>query len=534
MFKKSSKQDTIFIKRSKKPTKHNKMIINIIYIGGGIILGLISGFIASKHKKFVNLEKDKKTAEESIKRSENEAKEIFTTTNENIGKRKEFFIQLLKKREERIKKNEEALKNKEEFLKKRGERLKEISLFLTAKKEEIRSLQSGAQKKEQEIIEELTKKANTTVEKLKTELIDSYKIELKEDETERLAKVEESLKEEADKTAKKLIINTLQRLSSPTSVESRAITVEVPKDHIKGKIVGRNGQNIQELESLINVDIVFNDMPNTISISAFNLVDRRIAQKAIEKLVQAKGDITKDTIKRTLHDAEKEISEELYKIGETALKKMGIKTRDKEFCRVVGRLEYRTSYGQNIMKHSMEVGWVATMLGNEIGLNTEICKTAGFLHDLGKAIDQDPNVKDSHDFLTKELMGKYGFSPEEIHAAWTHHDNAKQETPEALIVKAADAVSASRPGARQESFERYIERIQTLERTAMSFEGIKNAFAISAGREVRVIADPEVLDDNKIKIVAKKLAEKIENEIAYPGKIKVNVIRKTKYTETAK
>ncbi|MEK7126903.1 MAG: Rnase Y domain-containing protein [Patescibacteria group bacterium] len=510
------------------------MIISIIYIGGGMVLGLVGGLIASKNKKFINLEKDRKTAEDSIRKSENEAEEIKNTTKENIEKRKEFFAQLLKRREERVKKNEDALKNKEEFIKKREERLKEAALFLTAKKEEIKNLQENARKKEQEITDQLTKKANVAAEKLKTELIESYKAELRESEAERLAKVEESLKEEADKTAKKIIVNTLQRLSSPTSVESRAVTIEVPRDQIKGKIVGRNGQNIQEFESLINVDVVFNDMPNVISISSFNLVDRRIAQRAMERLVQTRGDITKDTIKKALQDAIKETGEELYKIGETALKKMGIKAGDKEFCKIVGRLQYRTSYGQNIMKHSMEVGWVATMLGSEIGLNTETCKVAGFLHDLGKAIDQNPDVKDAHDFLTKELMEKYGFSHEEVHAAWTHHDNAKQETPEALIVKASDAVSASRPGARQESFERYIERIQALERTAMSFEGIKNAFAISAGREVRVIADPEVLDDNNIKEVAKKLAAKIEKEITYPGKIKVNIIRKTKYTETAK
>ena len=216
------------------------------------------------------------------------------------------------------------------------------------------------------------------------------------------------------------------------------------------------------------------------------------------------------------------------------MKKMGIKTENQELCRMVGRLQYRTSYGQNILKHAMEVGWVSAMLGNELGLDAKTCLVSGFLHDLGKAIDQEENVKDTHDLLTKELMEKFGFTEEEVHAAWTHHDAAKQETPEALIIKAADAVSASRPGARQESFEKYIERIKALEGTATSYKGVKSAFAISAGRELRVLVDSESIKDEALKKMADEMAKQIEENISYPGQIKVNVIRRTKHTEVAK
>jgi ribonuclease Y len=213
---------------------------------------------------------------------------------------------------------------------------------------------------------------------------------------------------------------------------------------------------------------------------------------------------------------------------------MGIEHKDQEFIRTVGRLQYRTSYGQNIMKHSMEVGWICRMLGAEIGLNERTCLIAGFLHDIGKAIDQDPNQKDCHDALTKEIMDKHGFSWEEVHAAWVHHDAEPQQTAEAFLVKAADAISAARPGARQESFEKYLERVQDIERTAIEFEGVKRAFAISAGREVRVVVDPDKMDDGSLPELARKVAKKIEEDITYPGKIKVNVIRRTKYTETSK
>jgi len=254
----------------------------------------------------------------------------------------------------------------------------------------------------------------------------------------------------------------------------------------------------------------------------------------MEKLVKYKGEISPDVVKKIMKEASKETDDELYELGKEGLKRMRIDHKDKDFIRTVGRLQYRTSYGQNIMAHSMEVGWVCRMLGSEIGLDDKTCLIAGFLHDVGKAIDQDPNVKDCHDFLSKEIMEKHSFTWEEVHAAWTHHDAIPQETPEALLVKAADAVSASRPGARQESFEKYIERMKDLERTAKEFDGVKRAFAISAGREVRVIVDSEKINDEGLYSLAKEMASRIEEEIVYPGKVKVNVIRKTKYTETAR
>lgn len=506
---------------------------NLIYITTGIIIGLLVSYVALKGKKFIDLEKDQEVAHEAIRKSKEEAEKIKNETTMNVENRANVFKQEFNKKKERLVKVEEALKNKEEFLKKREERNQEIKLKIATLNEELSTTQAAIKNAEKETLKKLSQKTGQDTETAKRNTLERYNKELEEENLEHIAKTEEWTRENAEKTAKTLIVNVLQRLSSPTSVESRAVTITVPRDNVKGKIVGKNGQNIKEFERLLDVDVVFNDLPDTISISAFMLVKRRIAQKAMEKLIQTRGDINKAVVENTIKNAEKETDEELYEIGKKALEQMGIKHADKEFSRIVGRLQYRTSYGQNIMKHSMEVGWVAAMLGSELGLDVATCKVGGFLHDLGKAIDQDPNIKDSHDRLSKEIMEKFKFSEKEIHAAWTHHDAIPQETPEAMIVKAADAISAGRPGARQESFDKYIERIRALEDAALGLEGVRSAFAISAGRELRVIVEPETVGDDKIQPLAKQLATKIESELTYPGQIKVNVIRRTKHVEIA-
>ena len=509
-------------------------LVNTLVIAGSLFVGLLISKEALKGKRFFDIEKDKKEAEALIKSGVEEAEKIKEETINNVQKRRDSITQESSVKEHRLKKIEDALNNKEALINKKEERINELKLKAVSLQEEVQGVEESIKRIDKDFIEKLSTKTGKSQGQLKEEILDKLEKDLKNENTEKLIRIEDGLKEDADKTARKVVINVLQRLCSPTSVETRAVTVVVPKDHIKGKIVGKDGRNIRAFEELLDVDVVFNDLPNTISISAFMLVKRRIAQKAMERLVNTKGNIDENVVKKTVEAAEKETDEELYEIGLKALKKIGIKHDNKEFCRVVGRLQYRTSYGQNIMKHSMEVGWVAAMIGSEIGLNIETCKVAGFLHDLGKAIDQDPSVKDAHDYLSKELMEKFGFSWEEVHAAWTHHDAIPQETAEALIVKAADAVSASRPGARQESFDKYIERIRALEETALSYDGVKRAFAISAGRELRVLVDPENVADSGLQDIATKVAGQIEEELAYPGQIKVNVIRRTKYTETAR
>jgi len=509
-------------------------MLNIGVLFVGIFVGAVLLLAVNKKNNKEDGVKKEKKAKELIEKAEEESMKIKKETTGYVEKRKESIKQSLLKKEQRSENLQRSLKQKEEFLNKKEGRVSNLKRTLTEEEGRLRASQEKRENSEKETLKKLTTKTGQNPVELKGQLLEQYKNELHRENEEKTIAAEEALKENAGKKAKKIITGVIQRMCSPTSVETRAVHVAVPRDHIKGKILGRDGRNIKVLEEALDVHIVFNDLPNTISLSAFQLVNRRIAKKTIEKLIKIRGDITPETIKKTIKAAEEEVDKELYEIGKKAAEKMGIKSNDNEFFRTVGRLKYRTSYGQNIMLHSMEVGWAAQMLASEIGLDKNVARVGGFLHDVGKAIDQDPNVKDAHDHLSKEIMEKHGFSWEEVHAAWTHHDAIPQETAEALIVKAADAISASRPGARQESFDKYIERMILLQETAKSFDGVKKAYALSAGREVRVFVDPEKVQDEKLKILAKHLAEKIEEEIIYPGKIKVNAIRRTKHTEIAK
>ncbi|MFH1534284.1 MAG: Rnase Y domain-containing protein [Nitrospirota bacterium] len=512
----------------------NSLLIYIFAGAGTIVLGFLSTFFLLKKKKFIDLEKKKEKSEQVINESEESAKKILTENAERVENFKKRLKEEIGKREERIEKIKQSLSNKEESINKKEQRLNEVKLKIASYKEEVQSKKNAAVRVKNEIQERLSKITGQSSETVKENILRRYKSEITEDGKKRESDALEALKEDAPKEARRILITSMQRLCSPTSVETRAVLIKVPRDDIKGKIVGKDGRNIIALEEELDAAIVFNDLPNTISISAFNLVIRRIAEKTIKKLINIRGGIDENVIKKTIKLAEKETDEELYEIGKKGLEKMGIQSKDQDFIRTVGRLQYRTSYGQNIMKHSMEVGWIATTLGSEIGLDLETCKTAGFLHDLGKAIDQDPDVKDAHDRLTKELMEKYGFPEKAIHAAWTHHDAESQETPEALIVKAADSVSGGRPGARQDSIERYIERMRAIDESVNSFEGVQKSYTMSAGREVRVYVNPDKITDKDIENMATNMAKAIEDNVVYPGKIKIKVIRRTKSLEIAK
>lgn len=509
-------------------------LLNILLVAVSITIGAGVGYGYLGKGKKIDVEKIKLEAGELIKKAKIEAEEAKIKNKESIERLKVRVEESIEMNTKLIGQIESALKNKELSLQKQEEKISQQKLRIAEIEEEISAKEEKTKKIEKDFIKLLAERSKKTEAEAKEEILKKYQGELDADKEKKLALVVEQTRENSPKIAQKIIINAIQRLCSPTSVEPRAVLVDVPRDIIKGKIVGKDAKNILYLEEILNVDIIFNDLPKTISISSFNLVDRRIVQKIITKLVDARGEINKTVIDKVIIDSKKEMDKELYEIGKKMVDKVGLRNLDEELIKIIGRLQYRTSYSQNIMRHSMEVGYLATMIASELGLDVNVCKVAGFLHDLGKAIDQDPNVQGSHDFLTKELMEKYKFSKEEIHAAWTHHESEKPSTPEALIIQAADALSASRPGARQESIEKYIERLQALERTASLFEGVKKAFAISAGREVRVIVDPELVDDAGTQLLANNIAKKIESDLSYPGKVKVNAIRKTKTIEIAK
>jgi len=511
----------------------NTVLLNILVLIVGGALSTTASLYLLNGKNLFNINKKEEQAKELINNSENESEKIKNEINDYVQKKEEEIEHYINRKEERIKKLEESLNKKEVIVQKKEDRVNGLKLKFTNEKNELSETKSSNLNLSKKVLEDLSLKVGISALDLKDEILEEEKNNLKILSDESLSKKEDVLKDNAERTAKRIIISTIQRLSSPTSVETRAVTINVPKDHIKGKIVGRAGVNILKFEELLMVDVVFNDLPNTISISAFNLVERRIAEVAMYKLVDYSKEITPKVVENIVKKASKETDEELYKLGKASLDSLGLNYESKDLVRTVGRLQYRTSYGQNIMRHSMEVAWVCRMLGAELGLDERTCLVAGFFHDIGKAVDQDPNIKDCHDVLTKEIMEKYGFSPDEVHAAWAHHDGEPQRTPEALLVKAADAISASRPGARQESFDKYLERIQDLEFTATSYDGVKRAFAISAGRELRVMVNPEKIADLNTVELAEQIAHQVEEEITYPGKIKINVIRRTKHIELA-
>ncbi len=508
--------------------------LNIILISIGLVTGGILGAIFAGKTK-INPENAKKSSEKLINSALGKARENIEKTKKQIEDMRAKITENTKTHEDFLKDMERSIKLKEDLSAKWDKRMRELCLQEAVENEKL----SVARTKHEEIKLEQTKlliqKAGKDTEALEEEAVKKLEIELKKESEERLKKLEEYCKENADKWAKTILLEAMQKISTPTSTEKKNAQIHVPKDSLKAELVGRRGENIKELEALLEANIVFNDFPDTISISSHNLLNRHIAEITIEKLFKSRRSITLTVIKETVKLAKADAEKDMYKIGIDAIKKIGIKKPlPPDLIRTIGRLYFRTSYGQNIMRHSMEVAYVADIIGGELGLNMQICKIGGFLHDLGKAIDQDPGVTGGHDYLTKELMEKYGFSAEEIHAAWTHHEAEPPKTPEAMIVKAADAISAGRPGARQESIDKYLERIQALEEIPTRFEGVRKSFAISAGREIRVIVDPQTLNDEALGLLAKNIAKNIEEEVGYPGKIKINVIRRTVNVEYTK
>jgi ribonuclease Y len=346
----------------------------------------------------------------------------------------------------------------------------------------------------------------------------------------RIKKLENETQEELEAKVKELITPVIQRIAASHAAEVTTTRVDLPNEEIKGRIIGKEGRNIKTLEHLTGTEIVIDETPGMLLISGFSPIRRQVAKRALEELIKD-GRIQPARIEEVVEHAKKELAADIRKAGEEALYEMGITGLDPKMVSILGRLKYRTSYGQNVLMHSMEVARVATMLAQELGADVANCKKGGLLHDLGKAIDHD--VPGAHPQLGYDLMKKFGLPEEIAYHSIGHHED-KPRTLEAVIVKVADAVSASRPGARRESTELYLQRLEELEKAAISFPGVEKAYAIQAGREVRVFVKPQEIDDYKAWELAKDIARRIEQDMNYPGEIKVNVIRETRVTEYAR
>ncbi len=499
--------------------------ITIIISAIAVVAGIVAGYYISKSKTFESLEQYKEEAESRLAKA-NQAAEDFKkealSRMQNLKDRsKEDEVRL----KEKIKRVENIIASKKEQLVKKEARKQVLMDMVDEENKKIETLKGLEKKRQGELAEKLANKVGVSLKEAKEKVLGEVVEDLQRMREERLIKYEQYLSDEKVRIAKNMIVSAIQRYGNPTSVEKKSLVVTVPRDDMKAKIIGHNNVNLLLLTELTECDIIFNDAPNTIIISSFDLVKKHIGRETILKLLKER-EVNETVIKKKIEDVKIELEKMLIKIGRDIVKKINLKNREfpDDFYRILGRLQFRSSYGQNIIKHSTEVGLFTIMLGSELDVNMETCKIGGFMHDLGKAIDHE--IGEPHDLLTKQIMEKYGFSWEEVHAAWTHHDAAPIETAEAMLVKAADAVSAGRPGARQETLEKYLIRIRALEEIGNSYEGVNKAYAISAGRELRVGVDPKVLDDEDLTELAQTVAKEIEENVTYPGKIKINVIRR--------
>jgi len=495
-----------------------------------VLASFLSGyFLRFFLAKFLRGSAEKK-AEELLSQAEEKRKEIILEAKEKAIK----IIEEVKKeegeRQKELKETERQLRERQVIFEKklidlegkRAELQKEINLINEAK-EKIKKLH-------EEAVVTLQKVAQMTTEEAKEKLFESLEKKYQEDILTRLKKLEEHGAEEIKKKAQQMIIEVMERLTQLVVIENSSTSISLPSDEIKGRIIGREGRNIKVIENLTGTEIIVDDTPEAIFVSSFNPLRRQLAKIALEKLI-ADGRIQPARIERVIEDSKKELAEEIKKAGEEAVYSLGLTGLDPKIVNLIGRLKFRTSYGQNMLTHSIEVARLSEMLAVELGASPVVAKKAGFLHDLGKAVDFE--VQGTHPELGKELALKYNLGEEIIIPIATHHED-HPPTLEAVIVKVADAISSSRPGARNIDYEEYLKRLEELEEIAKSEKGVEKAYAIQAGRELRVFVKPEEADDLACKKMAQAIVKRIEEELKYPGEIRVTVIRENRVIEYAR
>ena len=468
---------------------------------------------------------------EAIKSSENKKREALLEAKEEILKNRSEYEREVKERRAEQQKQERRLQQKEENLDHKTEMIE--------KKEEALAQKHAAADKEQEEIK-LIKRSQTemlerisgfTAEQAKEYLIAQVESEVTHETALKIKEIEARAKDEADQRAREIVATAIQRCAADHVAEITVSVVPLPNDEMKGRIIGREGRNIRTIETLTGVDLIIDDTPEAITVSCFEPVRREIARLALEKLI-ADGRIHPTHIEEMVEKARREVEATIKAEGERAMFECGVRNLHPELVKILGRLHYRTSYGQNVLQHSIEVSHIAGMMAAELGADVQTAKRAGLLHDLGKAVDHE--MEGTHVQLGVEFARKYKEKEEIIHAIEAHHNDVEPRTIIACLVQAADAISAARPGARRENLENYIKRLEQLESIASSFQGVEKAYAIQAGREVRVMVKPDQVSEDQMVILARELAKKIEEEMEYPGQIKVHVLRETTAIEYAK
>ena len=511
----------------------------IILIVVGALVGLALGFAFGilYRKKVAEREIGSAEAEatrlinEAIRSGESRKKEMLLEAKDEIHKSRTEHEKEVKERRAELTKQERRLQQKEETLDKKTDAFERKEEDLAKKLEKLAQTQAEAEAIRAQQMTTLESISGLTQEQAKAYLLQTVEEEVRHESALKIKEIEQQLKDEADEKAREIIATAIQRCAADHAAETTVSVVALPNDEMKGRIIGREGRNIRTLETITGVDLIIDDTPEAITVSSFDPVRREIARMALEKLI-ADGRIHPTRIEDMVEKARKEVDRTIREEGERACYEAGVHNLNPELVKVLGRQKYRTSYGQNVLNHSIEVSHIAGLMAAELGVDVALAKRAGLLHDLGKSIDHE--VEGSHVQLGADLARKYKENPVIVNAIEAHHGDVEPKTVIAILVQAADAVSAARPGARRENVENYIRRLQKLEELTGSYPGVEKAFAIQAGREVRIMVKPEVVTEDNMILLARDVAKKIEAELEYPGQIKVNVIRETKAVEYAK
>ena len=503
------------------------------------VVALIIGSLLGWNRRKSVAEKEISSAEEeatriineAIKGAENKKREAMVEAKEDILKQRSEYEKEVKERRADLQKQERRLQQKEENLDRKTDAIEKKEELLTQKhaqldeeKEEIQSIKRS----QTELLERIS---GLTADEAKAYLISQVEAEVTHEAAMKIKEIETRAKDEADAKAKEIIATAIQRCAADQVSEITVSVVPLPNDEMKGRIIGREGRNIRTLETMTGVDLIIDDTPEAITVSCFEPVRREIARLALEKLI-ADGRIHPTRIEEMVEKAKREVDAVIKSEGERATFETGVRGLHPELVKMLGRLHYRTSYGQNVLRHSIEVSQLAGMMAAELGADVQAAKRAGLLHDLGKSVDHE--MEGSHVALGVEFARKYREREDIIHAIQAHHGDVEPRTLVDCLVQAADAISAARPGARRENLENYIKRLEQLETIAGSFKGVEKSYAIQAGREIRVMVKPEEVSEDEMVLLARDLAKKIEEEMEYPGQIKVNVLRETKAIEYAK
>ena len=510
----------------------------IVLIVVAIVVALISAFIATQVRKNV-VEKKIGSAEgkareiidEAIKSAEAKKKEALLEAKEENLKAKNELDKEIKERRAEVQRYEKRVHNKEEAIERKSESLEKKENGLKNKEEKLAEAQTKVDELSEKRVQELERISGLTSEQAKEYLLKTVEEEVKIETAKLVKELESQAKEEADKKAKEIVVNAIQKCATDHVSETTISVVSLPNDEMKGRIIGREGRNIRTLESLTGVDLIIDDTPEAVVLSGFDPIRREIARIALEKLI-VDGRIQPTRIEEMVNKARKEVETMIREEGEAATLEVGVHGIHPELVKLLGKMKFRTSYGQNALKHSIEVAHLSGLLAAEMGLDVRIAKRAGLLHDIGKAVDHE--MEGTHIQLGVDLCRKYKESAVVINAVEAHHGDVEPENLIACIVQAADAISAARPGARRETLETYTNRLKQLEDITNSFEGVDKSFAIQAGREIRVMVIPEKVTDADMVLMARDISKQIEAELEYPGQIKVNVVRESRAIDYAK